>query len=349
MRTTTPACAGDARYVRESAELSGDDLAAMRERCGGCPLLLARVGFAHVQRPSGGFWAGRFYPEGSRPAPDTAAGGAPGDRDVSGTPADVSDTPPDHRNALTAAHSSGGDRARVHRPDGHERERINTMTTTETANPAASAYRAFREALVSAPTYTDPRLTGTANGEERAKLIRSARAALAAAIPEVPQRTVTRADVFAARAPKTADDVAIQGREREKIMELRQAGQSFAQIIGNASEVRVAALIDVVEGIAAAEPAQSAELSELLYDRLVALGAQDAVTAAAEDQATTATTAWHDALTEASEVGEVSVRNRTAVYLADPDGYSQAFSAGDTPVDWATVTRIESAHTEVTA
>ncbi|MDQ1128286.1 hypothetical protein [Microbacterium sp. SORGH_AS_0888] len=221
------------------------------------------------------------------------------------------------------------------------------MTTTTAANPAASAYRAYREALVAAPTYTDPRLTSAANGEERGKLIRTARATLAAAIPAVPQRTVTRADVLASRAPRTADEVAVQSREREKVAELLAAGRQFEDIVSEASDVRVAALIDRLEITAATDPAEAAEHEELLFGRLVALGAQDAITAATEESETAATAAWHDVLTEALESGEVSVGTRTAVYHADPEGYGQAFDAGDTPVDWATVNRI--APREVTA
>ncbi|MBD8218112.1 hypothetical protein IFU40_05605 [Microbacterium sp. CFBP 13617] len=76
----------------------------------------------------------------------------------------------------------------------------------------------------------------------------------------------------------------------------------------------------------------------------MALGAQDAINAATEESETAATTAWHDVLTEALESGEVSVGTRTAVYHADPEGYAQAFSASDTPVDWSSVRRMEAAH-----
>ncbi len=218
------------------------------------------------------------------------------------------------------------------------------MTITTLAAHPATALRAFRDALVAAPQYVDPRLSTAANGEERAKIIRGAYSALAAAVPELPQRTVTRADVLAARAPKTADEVAIQAREREKVDALLAAGRPFADIVSEASDVRIAALIDSLETTAATEPGEAAEREELLVDRLVALGAADAVTAATEDRDNAATTAWNAVLSEALVSGEVSVANRTAVFHADEEGYAQAFSASDVPVDWSAVRRIEATY-----
>ena len=212
------------------------------------------------------------------------------------------------------------------------------MTTT----PAA-AYVAARTALRDAPAFTDLNLSTQGLVRRRAEIIRAAKAQLVGAMPALPEGIATRAEVLAARTPTTADAVAVQGREREKVAELRKAGLTFAQIIGDASEVRVAALIDAVEGIAATEPEQAQELEELLFSRLVALGAADAIETHTVEQETAVGRAWRDALTSTIENRDPDLGTRTQLHSADRPGYDLAL-ANDTAVDWAAVARIEAAH-----
>lgn len=140
-------------------------------------------------------------------------------------------------------------------------------------------------------------------------------------------RIASRAEVLAARTPTTADAVAIQGREREKVGELRTAGLTYAQIIGDASEALVAAPIDAVEGIAAAEPVQAIELGEPLFPRLVTLGVADAIATYTAEQDSTAGQAWSDALT--STIG-------TATRTWGPARSSTAPTAPATTLLWPT-------------
>ncbi|KJQ53715.1 hypothetical protein [Microbacterium sp. SA39] len=212
------------------------------------------------------------------------------------------------------------------------------MTTT----PAA-AYQAARVALRDAPAFTDPDLSAQGTVRRRAEMIRAAKAQLIGAMPTLPEGVATRAEVLAARTPTTADAVVVQGREREKVTELRNAGLTFAQIAGEASEVRVAALIDAVEGIAAAEPEQASELEELLFSRLVGLGAADAIEAHTAEQETVVGTAWRDALASTIENRDPDLRTRTQLHSADRPRYDIAL-ANDVAVDWAAVARIEAAH-----
>lgn len=206
----------------------------------------------------------------------------------------------------------------------------------------AAAYQAARTALRDAPAFTDPNLSAHGLVRRRAEIIRAAKAQLVGAMPALPEGVATRAEVLAARAATTADAVAVQGREREKVGELRKAGLTYAQIIGDAAEVRVAALIDAVEGIAATEPDQAAELEELLFSRLVALGAPDAIETHTAEQDTTVGRAWRDALSATIENRDPDLGTRTQLHGADRPGYDLAL-ANDVAVDWAAVARIESA------
>lgn len=214
------------------------------------------------------------------------------------------------------------------------------MTTT---TPTA-AYAAPRTALRDAPAFSDPSLSTQGLVRRRAEIIRAAKAQLVGAMPALPEGIATRADVLVARTPMTADAVAIQGREREKVGELRKAGLTYEQIIGHATEARVAALVDAVEGIASTEPEQASELEELLFSRLVALGAADAIETYTTEQDTTVGRAWRDALGATIENRDPDLGARTQLHGADRPGYDLAL-ANDVAVDWAAVARIESANT----
>lgn len=104
----------------------------------------------------------------------------------------------------------------------------------------------------------------------------------------------------------------------------------------------MASLIDAEEGIAATEPEQASELEELLFSRLVALAAVDAIETYTTEQDTTAGQAWRDALTSTLENRDPDLGTRTQLHSTDRPGYELAL-ANDVAVDRAAVARIESA------
>jgi len=216
-----------------------------------------------------------------------------------------------------------------------------------TTAPYATAYVAGRTALRDALAFADSDLTPEAHARRRADMIRAARTQLAAATPVAPRADISASvDVLAQRSPRTADDIALQAREREKVQQLLDAGQPLGGIIANASELRVAAVLDAIETLpvvlASGSPETVAdELRAAAFSRLVELGAPDALTAAAADTEAATVTLWSQALTEA-QAGEVSIATRQAIYAADLDGYREAFS-DDVSVNWGVIEHIEAA------
>lgn len=210
----------------------------------------------------------------------------------------------------------------------------------------ASAYAAARRAIRAAVDYADHDLTPAALNRRRAAMLHDALARLVAAVPVPTTPTTTIADVLAARAPRTADDIALQGREREKVRALRDAGHPLATILADASQVRVAAILDdldvmpevqgEVDPAAAADWVRAAALA-----RLAELDAPDAVAVTAQATEAARTTAWARALT-AAQTREVDMETRLAIRASDPDGYAVAF-ADDIAVDWGNVQRIQAA------
>ncbi|MFE1644118.1 hypothetical protein ACFM35_00880 [Microbacterium sp. P01] len=211
---------------------------------------------------------------------------------------------------------------------------------TNTTTPGA-AYASYISALRAAEVFTDPDLNAAAIGRRKAEMIRAAKAAFIAATPELPAVTQTPASVLAALAPQTADDVAKFAREREKVAALRDAGQGLEAIMSAADARRVAAILDDADVVGATDPAEAERIRELSFARLVALGTPDAVTAEAEATALAKAEAWR-AVFEEGVSGDVGVASRTAVYGADEDDYSRAFSNDGQPsLNWANVNRIE--------
>lgn len=210
------------------------------------------------------------------------------------------------------------------------------MTTT---TPAA-AYKAARIALRDAPAFTDRDLSPQGTVRRRAELIRAAKAQAQAALPVLPEVSTTRADVFASRAPRTADEVAIHARERQKASELNAAGQSVEEIVAGASEVRAAALADDLEALAARDADEAERVAQLLFDRLVAIGVPDAVAFDTAEREGAVARAWHAALTATAEGHDPDLETRTTLYTVDPEGYQEAL-ADDVAVDWSAVARTE--------
>ncbi len=57
MRTETPLCVGDDRFVAD--DLTPADRLAMADLCNMCPIRQACAEYARAGRPDAGFWAGK--------------------------------------------------------------------------------------------------------------------------------------------------------------------------------------------------------------------------------------------------------------------------------------------------
>lgn len=209
-----------------------------------------------------------------------------------------------------------------------------TITTT----PHAAAFRRYREQRAAAVQFTNPDLNPAALTRRRSDLARAAKAELAGAIPPLPDQTgPTRADVLASRAPRTADEVAVAQHELGKVLQLLDAGRSLTDIIASADGARAAAIADGIETLpdvlTRGDGAMIAEETRArVFDRLVQLGAPDAVAASVHEQESAPILAWHRVMTGLVE-GDLTLDARSALYRADPEGYAQTFSADSGDVD----------------
>ncbi|RIJ19410.1 hypothetical protein DZF97_00715 [Clavibacter nebraskensis] len=213
------------------------------------------------------------------------------------------------------------------------------MNTT----PFVAAYRDYATATDAAVRLTDPELTPDANGRRQAEALTAARGVLTTRTPPAPQTGADgRTAVLEARSPQNASDVALQGREREKVATLLQAGRPLPEIIAEASPLRVAAILDDWEQLVQEDPSPqvaAAELRDAVFARLVALGEPDAVRVASVEADTAQLDAWSRVLTEV-QGRAITMGTRQALKSADPEGYQVAFG-GRLAIDHASIDRIE--------
>jgi hypothetical protein len=209
--------------------------------------------------------------------------------------------------------------------------------------PNAKAYRDYVTATAAAVQLTDRELTPEANLRRQLAAITAARATLAAATPAAPQPAADgRTAVLEARSPRDGSQVALQGREQEKVATLLQAGRPLPEIIAEASPLRVAAILDDWERLVQEDPSPqvaAAELRDAAFARLVALGETDAVKVANAEAEIARVDAWSRTLTEARGAA-ITLGTRQALKAADPEGYREAFGDG-LAIDHHAIDRIE--------
>lgn len=189
-----------------------------------------------------------------------------------------------------------------------------------------TAYLEYRTAQINAERMHDPDLTPEANRARRAEARAAARAKLRKAIPQRPTGPDPRDAVLGTLAATTADQIAVQGREREKIETLLARGTHLSQVIAQADERRLSAILDWLETsdrvLDFPDPlAAQAELRGAVFDRLAGLGydgTQQARDIAAEREQTTA---WVDALESAASGEQVGYGPRAVIFQADPEAY----------------------------
>lgn len=202
------------------------------------------------------------------------------------------------------------------------------MSTTTPA-PFADTVAAYLAALRAASEYADADLTPEALTRRREELTTAAHRALTGQLDALPDPgDDPRTAALDALRATTADDVAVQGREREKVTTLLASGKSLDRIIAEADAVRVAAILDNLEVmpdvLASDTPgAIIAEVRALAFDRLAEVGDPGAVAAAAAHSEWAATAARRNVLGSIAQ-GAVSTAALTALYHADPEGYQVA-------------------------
>jgi len=189
-----------------------------------------------------------------------------------------------------------------------------------------TAFLQYRTAQIKAERMHDGDLTADANRTRQAKARAAARAKLREAIPQRPDGPDPRDAVLGNLTATTADQIAVQGREREKFEALMDRGAHLSQIIAQADERRLAAVLDWLETSDQVQEspdpeAAQAELRGDVFARLAALGHEDAQQAAEQVAERELTTAWADVLEGIADGAEPGYGPRAVIYQADPEGY----------------------------
>ena len=212
----------------------------------------------------------------------------------------------------------------------------------------AKRYHERITALHRIATHTDPNLSPEGLAQwQRAEFDRwkTASSQITPAVPTVPERST----VLDTLKPRTADDVALHAREREKVAALIAAGRTIDDVIANADSVRLAAILDGVE--TSDDVLKSSHGSEIvaertsaIFDRLAeiepaARKIADAEAAAAPGEA------WRAIFADVAEQGIAGVAGKTALYRADASAYG-LIAAAEREVDASAIDRMIGGLTE---
>lgn len=209
---------------------------------------------------------------------------------------------------------------------------------TNTNYPAAFAK--FQQDVKAAVTFHHPDFTHNAITRHRAKLLQAARVELLATLPEqAPASAETaRTVVFDKLRPRNADTVAVVSHEWAKFERLVNAGRNLGQLIAQADERRLAAILDMFPTSEFADSDEGnaivAEVQELTFRRLVDLCDPDAVKASEAEKIAGREVAWDRVLREAV-AGDVTVEAWTALHRVAPE--EQQAAQGDDPQGEATI------------
>lgn len=197
------------------------------------------------------------------------------------------------------------------------------MTSNLAALPAATdTYLTSMSALLA----DDANLSAQGNLARRRQGIEQAQTVLSALLPAEPAAT-DRAPAFDALRAQTADQVAVQVREWDKVGALMDAGRPLGGIIARADRIRLAAIADMVETLPEVlasndGDAIAQEVQDAIFDRLVALGDTEAVNVAAQEAAVAPVLAARGYLTATLDTGTPDYTALAAVHAADRDVYA---------------------------
>lgn len=194
----------------------------------------------------------------------------------------------------------------------------------------AEGYATYHRSLELALAWHDPNYHNSAITRRRIELVEEARRTLAARIPDhqsipgIRGGDDERQKLIASFQPSTADEVAVIGREWEIVRALPT--RVIEMIIQSASEQRLVAIAANAELLP--EVAQSinpeaylGEITDLVIERLAALGHAGAARVVADESTNDLKLAWRRVLTEALE-GAVSISALSELAQVDPEGAS---------------------------
>lgn len=206
----------------------------------------------------------------------------------------------------------------------------------------AKRYHERITALHRIATHTDPNLSPEGLAQWQRAEVERWKATTAQIKPSV-QPVPERSTVLDTLKPRTADDVALHAREREKVAALVSAGRSIESIIANADRTRLAALFDGVETsddvlTSSQGDAIVAERTAAIFDRLAEI--EPAARAIADAEAAAAPgEAWAAIFADAAEQGVAGVAGKSALYRADAGAYDLV-AAAEREVDVAAIDRM---------
>lgn len=189
-------------------------------------------------------------------------------------------------------------------------------------------------------THTDPALSPEGLAQwQRDQFARWQAAQTIPSVPSVPERST----VLDALKPRTADDVALHAREREKVAALVGAGRSIESVIASADRTRLAAILDGVETSEDVLTSSQgdvivAERTGAIFDRLAEI--DDAARKVADAEAAAAPAqAWAAVFADASTQGLAGVAAKSALYHVDSSAYGLVSDA-EREVDAAAIDRL---------
>jgi len=215
---------------------------------------------------------------------------------------------------------------------------------SSTPSPHAQAIGTLYADLNAATQFADSDLTVEAHRRRQAEGIAAAKVKFDAAAPKAPaEQADPRAAVLAARRPTTADQIAMNQREMQRVNAAIEDGRTIEDVIRTASPETVAAIADEIELLPSVREAgdsafEAQALRDLAFARLVELGDQESVAAAAAWTEQETAAAWHQVGREARD-GLVSIGALTRLHRVDEAGYEQ-LAAHERP-DYDTVNIIE--------
>lgn len=184
-------------------------------------------------------------------------------------------------------------------------------------------------ALRAAAEFTDKNLTPEANRRTRTDMAAAANQSLRAVIAALPELGEDpRMAVLSVLSAKTADEVALQGREREKVDALLGSGKTMHEVIAQSDETRLGAILDNLEVLpevlaSSAPDAIIAEVQVSIFERLAMHENKAAATAAEAFGEWAVATAQRDVLTGIVQGGS-SMAGLIALRKVDPAGYEAA-------------------------
>lgn len=210
----------------------------------------------------------------------------------------------------------------------------------------AKRYHERITALHNIATHTDQNLSPERLARwQRAESERwkAATAQITPSVQPVPEHST----VLDSLKPRTADDVALHAREREKVTARVTASHTLDStldsIIATADRTRLAAILDAVETsddvLASSEgDAIVAERTAAIFDRLAEID-DDARKVADAEAAAAPGAAWATIFADAAEQGVAGISGKTALYRADSSAYDLVVTA-EREVDAAAIDRM---------